>query len=142
MLSEEKRSTRQVSSSAVVYVCPSDFRPSRAKIVPRATPDLFARLAKTEAALAALSRRLNGDPIRSRFNEARMPGILGRASRVAGGHWNTRQTPTATQRQGVRTAREGFSRLRRDLRRLLDVDLRRFEADLSAAGATFTPGRK
>ena len=109
---------------------------------PSGEAELFAKLTGIETRVANLARRLNGDPIRGRWNEASAPSILGRANRVASAHWKTRQPATATQKRSLVIAREAYAAFEKDLRSLLDAELAEFESALEAAGATWTPRRK
>lgn len=61
---------------------------------------------------------------------------------IAGGHWDTRQAPTATQRASQEVARGELERVTAEPQRLLEVDLPALEAELEAAGAPWTPGRR
>ncbi|MGI9550697.1 MAG: WD40/YVTN/BNR-like repeat-containing protein [Aurantibacter sp.] len=108
---------------------------------PKANPGLFTRLSELEEKLAALRRRLSGDPIRQKFNESTVPSIMSRVRQVAGGHWGTRQTPTHTQKRNIEIAQNDFDKFRGDLVTYFK-DLTQYEADLEAAGAPYTPGRK
>ena len=108
---------------------------------PRANPDLFARMDSLAKGLAGLSVRLSGDPARGTLNESDAPSISGRVGEVMGGHWETRQTPTATQRRDIEIARSALEGLTRDLKALIEGDLARLKADLESAGAPWTPGR-
>ncbi len=108
---------------------------------PRADTGLFARLDDLGRALQDLQTRLNGDQIRQRLNESSAPSIRGRVGRVSGGHWNTRQTPTSTQRRNIEIARGDFTVLLADVAIVEDV-MAQLESDLEAAGAPWTPGRR
>ncbi|MCH7876024.1 MAG: glycosyl hydrolase [Gemmatimonadetes bacterium] len=108
---------------------------------PRADPALFGRIDELNATLTGLQTRLSGDPIRGRLNEPREPSIRGRVGRVIGGHWNTRITPTATQRWNLEIASGGFSGLLLELS-ALQMDITQLEEALEAAGAPWTPGRR
>ena len=92
--------------------------------------------------LSDLEVRLNGDPARQSRNHPAAPSIRGWVGGIASGHWETRQTPTATQRASLRIAAGEFEGLLGELRPLIDEDLAGLEADLEAAGAPWTPGRK
>ncbi len=109
---------------------------------PRADPALFARLDAVEVRLEALGTRLSGDRVRGRLNEPSEPSIRGRVSRIVSGHWNTRQRPTATQRRSLEVAAAAFAELSPELRALLDAEIPGLEAELEAAGAPWTPGRR
>ena len=108
---------------------------------PRADPALFMQLDAFGATLEGLRTRLSGDRIRGQRNESSIPSIRNRVGRVTR-HWNTRQTPTATHRRNLEIARDDFGALRQDLAALIENDLLRLEADLEAAGAPWTPGRR
>ena len=70
------------------------------------------------------------------------PSFRGRLSYVQYGHWDTRQEPTATQRTQVEIAQREFAVFLGELKDLVDGDLVRLEAELAAAGAPWTPGRR
>ena len=108
---------------------------------PRANTDLFARLDSLAKGLAGLSLRLSGDPARQTLNESDAPSISGRVGEVMGGHWETRQMPTSTQRRDIEIAGSALEGLTRDLKALIEGDLARLKTDLEAAGAPWTPGR-
>ena len=120
------------------------LRHMRAALVqtPRADLGIFARLDSVSRAVGALELRLNGDPARQRLSESEAPSIRERVGIVTGGHWQTRQMPTATMRRDVEIASTAFQALLRDLTTLLDGDLARLEVDLEAAGAPWTPRRQ
>jgi photosystem II stability/assembly factor-like uncharacterized protein len=120
------------------------LRYMRAALVetPNADPALFTRIDELTAALAGLQVQLNGDPARGQLREASVPSIGNRVGRVTGGHWDTRQMPTATQRRNLEIARDDFSVLRGELTAFIETDLTRLESDLEAAGAPWTPGRR
>jgi hypothetical protein len=109
---------------------------------PRAAPTLFQAIDSLEARVADLRMRLNGDPARQRLNEFSAPGIRGRVGSVVSGHGDTRQEPTATQRRDLEIATDAFGPWLADLRRLVDDEIPRVEAQLEAAGAPWTPGRR
>ena len=109
---------------------------------PAAGEELYQRLEGIEARLAGIAGRLQGDPAPGRLNEPSVPSIAGRIGQVAGGHWGTRQAPTETQRASLEIARGGFERVSQALRVLVDEALAGLEADMEAAGAPWTPGRR
>jgi hypothetical protein len=109
---------------------------------PRAEAALYQSIDGIERTLATLRRRLVGDRVRDRLNEAATPSILDRIGRVAGGHWDTRQAPTATQRTSLDVAARELGALRTELTAILETELPGLEAELEAAGAPWTPGRR
>ena len=92
--------------------------------------------------LAALDLRLRGDPAGRRLNESIAPSVSGLVGEVIDGHWETRQAPTGTQRRAIETASTEFAVVARAVAQLIDGDLAQIEADLEAAGAPWTPGRR
>ncbi len=109
---------------------------------PKADPALYARIDSVSQALAAFEFRLYGNPARQRLSESDAPSIRDRIGLVMAGHWQTRQTPTATMRRDVEIATAAFLALTGELTTLIAGDLARLEADLEAAGAPWTPGRR
>ena len=97
---------------------------------PAAKGALFARFAELRATAADLRLRLLGDPIRNRWDEPSTPSISRRAGQVAGGHWDTRQAPTATHRRNLEIAAQQFAVLETELAELVDSVLPAFERDL------------
>ncbi len=109
---------------------------------PRASPALQLAMDSVSARVVALQMRLDGDPAKQGLDQSANPGIQGRVGEVMSGHWDTRQMPTATQREAIAIGRTGLATLTRDLVALMDGDLARLEASLAAAGAPWTPGRR
>jgi photosystem II stability/assembly factor-like uncharacterized protein len=135
---------RQVAAAeAKVRDAREQLRHMRAALLqsPRANTDLFARMDSVTKGLAGLSMRLSGDTAREALNESDAPSISGRVGEVMGGHWETRQMPTATQRRDVEIAAAGLETLTRDLKALIEGDLARLKADFETSGAPWTPGR-
>ena len=112
----------------------------RAGIV--ATPgaaEMLTRLEAVHRSLQELKRELDGDPVRSKFEEPAVPGIRDLVNRAASFHWQTTAKPTATQRASVDRAAAGFALLHERLNTLIDEDLAALTADFDAAGGPFTP---
>ena len=109
---------------------------------PQASTDLFTQLDELEANLAAIRLRLAGDRLRNRLEEPSVPSILNRIWQVAGGHWSTRQAPTATQEESLRIAKSEFATVAVELATVLEESLPALEAELEAVGAPWTPGRQ
>ncbi len=107
---------------------------------PGADLTLYQRIDALDSGFEILSRRLRGDPVRGSLDESRVPGISGRVGSVAGGHWNTRQRPTATMRSNLEIARGDFQEFAVELADLISGPLAELEEALAAAGAPWTPG--
>ena len=122
----------------------NQLRHMRAALVraPRADPAMYVRIDSVGRALAAFELLLYGHPARQRLNESEGPSIFERLGMVTGGHWDSRQTPTATMRRDVALVVTALESVRRDLAALVDRDIARIQADLEAAGAPYTPGRR
>ena len=120
------------------------LRHMRAALVqtPKAEPALYARIDSVTRSIAELEVRLNGHPARQRLSESEAPSIGERVGMVTGGHWQTRQMPTATMRRDLEIATTAIGALERELAAVLAGDLSRLEAALQAAGAPWTPGRR
>lgn len=132
------------SAGAELDAVADELRHARAALVaaPRADRALFGRVDSLAGAVAGLDTRLRSDRVRQGLDESTSPSIAGRANDVIGGHWETTQAPTGTQRRGLEIAASEFATWRRDLTALVDGPLARLRADLVAAGAPHTPGSR
>ena len=108
---------------------------------PAAGAELFGRIDEVEQAFAGIRLRLQGDQLRGSLNEPSVPSVANRVGNVAGGHWQTRQNPTATQRRNIEIAEEDLVDVERDLAGIIGGPLAELEEALAAAGAPWTPGR-
>ena len=109
---------------------------------PAADPTLFSRMDALERSLDAVALRLRGDPVRGRLDESSVPSIGNRLGNVVGGHWRTRQTPTATQRRNLELAERDLTAVEGELTALVDGELAEIEEALTEAGAPWTPGQR
>jgi hypothetical protein len=108
---------------------------------PGASVELMDRARELDTRLRDLQVLLSGDRTRSRRWEPTPPSISGRVDRMVWGQWASTSAPTTTNREAYRYASEEFEPVLRDLRQLVEVDLRDMEAEMEAAGAPWTPGR-
>jgi hypothetical protein len=76
------------------------------------------------------------------MNEPSVPSISGRVGQVIGGHWDTRQAPTETQRRNIEIASGAFNDLVQELTEVVEGPVARLEEDLAASGAPWIPGQK
>jgi photosystem II stability/assembly factor-like uncharacterized protein len=134
---------RNASTSREIAQLRDDVRHMRAALVttPKADPALLRRVDDVEKQLAALSRRLDGDPVRGRLNESAAPSISDRVF-SAMSSWETRQMPTATQRRDLEIAGGELGTLVKELDALVAGELKALGAALDAAGAPWTPRRR
>jgi hypothetical protein len=109
---------------------------------PSADPALFGRIDRVQRTFDEIRLLLQGDRVRGSLNESTVPSVSNRVGNVVGGHWSTRQHPTATQRRNIEIAEQDLSSLERELTDLIEGPLMRLEEALAAAGAPWTPGRR
>lgn len=86
-------------------------------------------------------RVLRGDSALRTRNENTAPSLAERVGYVADSQRQALSRPTGTQRESYRIAAAEFAEQLAKLRALIEVDLRKLEKDLEAAGAPWTPGR-
>jgi len=107
---------------------------------PSAPANVVDQLDAFDVQLDELRDRLSGDDTISKRAEPTTDSISSRIDRVSWG-WDTRMTPTGTQRASYAVAAEEFALLLTELRQLVTVDLIQFETKLEKLGAPWTPGR-
>lgn len=134
---------RAAAASAQVRQAREELRYMDAALVasPRADVGIAARIDVARRTLADIARRLSGDPVLQRLNEADAPSIAARIGEAAG-TWSTRQLPTATQRAALESATADLSDVMKALTDVLSNDLARLQRDLAAAGAPYIPGQR
>ena len=108
---------------------------------PGADPRLGEELNSMAQRLDGLRVALTGDPVLEERNEPSLPSIASRVGRVVSGQWASSSAPTQTNVDAYEIAGSAFETVLRDLRQLVEVDLKRFEAKLEQAQAPWTPGR-
>ena len=120
------------------------LRYMRAALVrtPSADPTLFGRMDAVQGQFDAIRLLLQGDRVAGSLNESSVPSIGARVGNVAGGHWSTRQNPTATQRRNVEIAEADLGAVEMELNAIINGELMAIEEALAAAGAPWTPGRR
>jgi photosystem II stability/assembly factor-like uncharacterized protein len=105
------------------------------------TPKADAKLAETAR---AIEKRLQdqvavlfGDRTKARRSEPTAPSLMDRVT----AQLDATGPITATARRGYEIAADGFEKLLEEMRTTIEVDLRKLQTDLEAAGAPWTPGR-
>ena len=94
-----------------------------------------------EHRLADLREALEGDEEKSAMGEPVAPGIEERLRVASFGSRFSTYGPTPHHRRNAEIATEELAGVRRELARLVEVDLRKLEDKLEAAGVPWTPGR-
>ena len=107
---------------------------------PPADGSMVAAVEELQARLDAFLLALEGDRTKSERNVFQPPAIRSRVERIASDQWSTTQPPTATHRQALEWASQGFERKLGELRDLI-ADLEALEVRAEQAGAPWTPGR-
>jgi photosystem II stability/assembly factor-like uncharacterized protein len=108
---------------------------------PKAGAEVAVEARALRERLADLQLALSGDTTISSHNEPALTSIADRVQAVIQGHWNASGAPTQVQLEQYASARDDFAPVLEKLRALIDVDLKRLEDRLEAAGAPWTPGR-
>ena len=108
---------------------------------PELGPDYTERARALELQLMDVSEEISGDPTKPRRAEPAPPSIMDRVQNIVSGHWSTTYGPTRTHLRDYEIAAQAFGTVLEKLRTLVEVDLRKLEEDLEAAGAPWTPGR-
>jgi hypothetical protein len=108
---------------------------------PGIDPKVGADLRALETRLEDLQVALNGDEVMARRNEVVAPSTQERVNTIVRTQWNSTAAPTGTSQRAYDIAAEEFAGQLEGLRQLVEVDLKRIEAAVEAAGGPWTPGR-
>lgn len=105
------------------------------------TPELMKQARELELSLIAADHLLNGNPVVGNKFEQGVPSIARRVSSVLFGSMGNSYGITQTQREQIEIARGEFSEVGKEIKNLLEVDVKVFEEQLSEAGIPWTTGR-
>jgi photosystem II stability/assembly factor-like uncharacterized protein len=108
---------------------------------PAADPSFMLRARELELRLLDIREEITGDPTRDRRSEPTPPSLMERVQRIVRGHWAATSGPTQTHKRQYELVADDFGAVLEKLRTLIEVDLKKLEDDLEAAGAPWTPGR-
>ncbi len=106
------------------------------------TPALLAQAQKFKAKLMTFTEELSGDELRKSKHAESEPGIDSRLRNAASGAVKSIHGPTKTHRQQFEIAKDRFNKIKKDIRKVVEVDLEQFEKKLDKAGLPWTPGRR
>ena len=104
---------------------------------PGADKELFRRVTEFEGRLRQATETLYGDLTARRLSEPARPSLLW----MVNAQLRATAPITDTNRKNFEAAAAAFAAVQEDLRRLIEVDLKKLSDDLEAAGAPWTPGR-
>jgi hypothetical protein len=104
---------------------------------PKADPKLAEAARAIEKRIQDQLTVLVGDRTRGMRSEPTEPSLMERIS----AQLDATGPITATAKRGYDIAAEAFGKLVEDMRQTIDVDLKKLQGELEAAGAPWTPGR-
>ncbi|MBP1770565.1 MAG: hypothetical protein H6P96_1183, partial [Candidatus Aminicenantes bacterium] len=104
---------------------------------PKADPKLAEAARAIEKRIQGQLVLLFGDQTRAMRSEPTEPSLMERIS----AQLDATGPITATSKRGYDIAAEAFGKLVEDMRQTIDVDLKKLQGELEAAGAPWTPGR-
>jgi tetratricopeptide (TPR) repeat protein len=107
---------------------------------PNAPEQLGEKAQALEKQLKNIHVELSGDPITKKRSEPRSPSLLQRVGKEAIQASSTTGI-TTTNKHNYEIAATAFEKLLEKLRQLIEVDFKKLEAKMEAAGAPWTPGR-
>lgn len=105
-------------------------------------PALLNKIRELELKLMDIEEKFNGDPTKPKRNEPALPGFTSRLRTMMFGAMGSTEGPTGTHKRQYEIVREQFEAVVGDLENLVENDIAELNAELDAAGAPWTPGRK
>jgi hypothetical protein len=105
--------------------------------VPAAT---YNNIISVESELRDLNKKINGDPLRARYEGASPTSIKGRVNLITAALWSTTAAPTNTFIKSYEIAAAKCDEILSDLKSI-DISIQQIETELEKSGAPYTPGR-
>ena len=103
--------------------------------------EMQIELRAVEEKLMDVREKFNGDPTKSRRNEAAYPGFMSRLNTMMKGAMGSTTGPTETHKAQYGIVLEEYEEVIDDLKAILAEDLPGINEKLDEAGAPWTPGR-
>jgi photosystem II stability/assembly factor-like uncharacterized protein len=103
--------------------------------------DLPSDIDVLEKKVKALGIKFNGDRTMRRADKDAVPGISARIRSIAYEQSRSTSAPTQTQRDAYEIAAEEFAPVLEELKKIVEVDVKKIEEKLEGLGAPYTPGR-
>ncbi|NOY06796.1 MAG: glycosyl hydrolase, partial [Chlorobi bacterium] len=111
------------------------------ELTPGTNDDMLAEYRALVDRTAGILRRLNGDATYRKYNENQPPSIVNRLQGLVYGQWTSTSSPSPLYREQYRIVVRQFTPLLKELRSLVEVDLKKLENRLEEVEAPWTPGR-
>jgi len=102
-----------------------------------AKPELYELSVALENRLKDIQMKLYGDRIKSRRDEPTSPSLMWRLN----AQLSSTSPITETNKQNYEIAADSFESILEELKQVIEVDLKKLEKKMEAAGAPWTPGR-
>lgn len=103
-------------------------------------------LSETFESIGSKTRQIHlalyGDRDALRLDQPTRLGIANRVDWLTGDMWRSTSAPTQMQRDALQIANEALEPLMKEVRQLLEVELKHLEQKLGAAGAPYSPGSR
>ena len=102
--------------------------------------DTYKQILSIQNKLDAVNRKLNGDPLRAKYEGVAPPSLKGRIDNIEGSLWRTTAPPTTTFIQNYDIAAAQFGAVLTTLQQITE-EVKQLEETLEKYGAPYTPGR-
>jgi hypothetical protein len=103
--------------------------------------ELYTQITALEEELAKIQRQMFGDSLKRQLDMDAEPGIARRVGSIIYEQWNSTSAPTQTQKDNYRITEELFTPIYKQLKEILEQDIKDIEQKLNDIGAPYTPGR-
>jgi photosystem II stability/assembly factor-like uncharacterized protein len=107
---------------------------------PSVPNETYEQVLAIERRLNSINGKLNGDPLRAKYEGVSPYSLKGRVEYIAGSLWSTTSGPTNTFIQNYDIAAGQFSSILTELQQISN-DVQKVESVLEKYGAPYTPGR-
>ncbi len=102
--------------------------------------DTYDKVLAIQIKLNKISKNLNGDGLRARYESAAPISLKGRVDMIAEALWGTTAAPTETFKNSYSIAADGFGSILQSLKEVT-TDIQQVESILEKYKAPYTPGR-
>jgi photosystem II stability/assembly factor-like uncharacterized protein len=100
----------------------------------------YNNIISVESDLRELNKKINGDPLRARYEGGTPTSVKGRVNLITGALWSTTAAPTNTFIKSYEIAAAKCDEILSDLNSI-DISIQQIETELEKSGAPYTPGR-